>query len=794
LKAAVNGIAPPEVTGILYKILCNDGTTVEQYVALEEEGLPRHVDEDRAGLSFADFFTTLPVGDCTVTATAMQSVTDPYPDCPSATKDVTIVADETTEAILIIECKAPARGALDVVTVVTTDPWIIEVNFDDSKFIIQCEGVTITVSASGGDGELTYTYEVIDTPTSAVYTSSSDGAEFTFAAETPGEYTIQVTVTDGDDTATMTFPIHVGDNPSIEHCEEVCCQLEDGHTFAGYMTPCEEAGGVVVNDELCAEEVCCETPTGYNVIASEDCPQGGIVSMDLCTQKELCCQTEGGVSIVGSPAECEKLGGAIVVVKVCQPEVCCELENGGFQTVPQSTCEKLNGVEVAKEECFEVCCQLEGFQPVTTTLGDCALQGGTIVTPKLCLNQVHVWVADYTLDLDTNCDPSPYLVVPSSGANKLAVYDLATLNPLPTTPFATCSNPSRIMMDANTDVFATCRGDGKVYKHTRDGALLWGIQLPACGASRGIVMSGNGRLFAGCSDSTGVVSELDPVTGAVLNSVTTDYPIYGLATDPDGIYVSHYFASKVSKIFLGGANDMTVAWTVSMSAPYGITVDQLNQVWVSGSSLRALSTADGSLINTVVTTGATYGVQVGLDGNVYSSRAGTNTVFKWDPIAGASSVLNLDAAAVWNHGLTLDTQNNVYAINLNSSTLTRVTPAGVATGFSPAGVLLSPYGYSGDMTGLTTTCIAGTTDTWFSTPIDSGAATTTWLTISWNSTMPPGSGVAVYYRLDGAATWTQATNGQTLNVVGQVMEVKAILSSTIAGNEPTLTDVTVVYQ
>ena len=28
----------------------------------------------------------------------------------------------------------------------------------------------------------------------------------------------------------------------------------------------------------------------------------------------------------------------------------------------------------------------------------------------------------------------------------------------------------------------------------------------------------------------------------------------------------------------------------------------------------------------------------------------------------------------------------------------------------------------------------------------------------------------------------------------QVMEVKAILSSTIAGNEPTLTDVTVVYQ
>ncbi|MFT7625177.1 MAG: streptogramin lyase, partial [Myxococcota bacterium] len=750
LQAGVTGSAPPAVTGVLYEITCDDGTAVSQYVPLEDEGLPRHVDPDRAGLSFADFFTPLPVGDCIVTATAMQSPTEPYPGCPPVTETVTIGADQTTEVLLVIECEAPPTGALDVVTVVTTDPWVADVSFDDSKFIVQCEEVTVTVTISGGDGPLAYTWTVIGTPAGAMYTSSSDGAEFTFSAETPGEYTIQVTVSDDDDTATLTFPIHVGDNPDVEHCEEVCCRLEDGHTFAGYLAPCEEAGGVAVSDELCDEDICCKTATGLQVISAEDCPQGQALPMDLCTQEEVCCKSDDLLSWQASADACAASGGAVVsdatcsgdvcckldtVVTIpaiqcppaqvlpadacqplevccvidgqvfvmddtecaaqggtqtdpakCEPQICCERPDGTFQTLPEPTCTSQGGVAASHDLCESVCCSSQGQPPITTTAGTCAQLGGTAISPAKCVDKTHIWTADYTLDPTVACEPSPYLVVPSSGASKLAVYDLATLLPLTTSPFATCADPSRIMMDANTDVYATCRGDGKVYKHTRDGVLLWGTQLPLCSASRGVTMSGDGRLFAGCSDSTGVVSELDPATGAVLASVTTSFPVYGLAVDPDGVYVSHYFSGRVSRIFLGGANDMTMAWTVLQASPYGISVDQQNRVWITGLTLRSLSTVDGSLIDTVAPGGGFLtGVQVGLDGNVYAAWPQTDQVFKWDPLAATSTVLDLDGAAQWNHGLTLDTLNNVYTINRNSNNLTKVTPSAVATGFSPAG-------------------------------------------------------------------------------------------------------------
>ena len=135
---------------------------------------------------------------------------------------------------------------------------------------------------------------------------------------------------------------------------------------------------------------------------------------------------------------------------------------------------------------------------------------------------------------------------------------------------------------------------------------------------------------------------------------------------------------------------------------------------------------------------------------------------------------------------------------MTSSTLTKL-PAGQLTPTSFGGfaggptILTSPYGYNGDMTGVTSGCLIGTTDEWYSSTINSTAGTT-WLTISWTAVTPAGSATAVYYSIDNGTTWTQATNGQNLNVVATNFQVKVLLSSTIAGNEPTLNDVTVTYQ
>ena len=859
LHVVTSGLAD-DVAGVLYEVNCAGGFNLSKYVPLETEGLPDHVDQTLAGSPFADLFSVVPPGTCTVSATAMLDADTPAPDCTPVKKDVVVVEGKTTEVVLVIECKAKPTGGLDLVTVITDLPSIVDVIYDGSKFIVKCEPVSITVSAEGGNGPLTYTFEVTDAPPGADYEITPKGNVLTFWAETPGEYTVTVTVSDGTNETTMTFPVHVGDDPDVEHCEEVCCKIDDhlavtnkqacenkggvavpleqcyvevccktidgvmtvaalecpqgnvlpadacdqaaqvccrvgnqGTTWATSQAACTAQGGSVVPDAVCAVEVCCKTAAGLQIVPLSECPDSQQASMELCLPQDVCCSLPGGLFAIIPEAECLKQG-KVVAMDLCLPAVCCVGADGTASLQPQVTCEKQGGQSLPEEKCNEVCCLPKGAtEPVKELLYLCDQQGGAVLDPAKCSKVQQVFQIGATVEPGQTCELAPYLVVPSSGASKLAVYDLTTLNPLPTSPFATCANPSRILMDGNTDVYATCRNDGKVAKHTRDGVPLWSTQLTNCASSRGIVLTGNGRLFAGCSIMPGNVFELDPATGAILGSVQTDMQVYGLAADSTGIYVSGYFSSKVGKFGVNGAENMQMLWSQSYTGPYGIAADQIGGVWITGSDLRLLDGATGLLIDTVPTTlGFMCGVQVGLDGRVYAAACGANKVNRYDPGPDTVTVLNPQAGVSDLHGLTLDAANNVYTINQISNNLTKITPANVATGFG-GGILSMPYGYSGDMTGLTSQCMSGSSSTWVSAPVDSGGPTTQWLTISWTAITPPGSGVAVYVRLDGGA-WTQVTNGQALGLVGQVLEVKALLSSTIAGNEPTLVDLTVVYQ
>jgi hypothetical protein len=362
-------------------------------------------------------------------------------------------------------------------------------------------------------------------------------------------------------------------------------------------------------------------------------------------------------------------------------------------------------------------------------------------------------------------------------------------------------------MDGNTDVYATCRSDGQVYKHTRDGVLLWGTQLTNCNQSRGVVLTGDLRLFAGCSGAPGRVFELDPATGAILNdfapSPGNSMRVYGLTADSTGLYVGSYFDFRLVKFNLGGANDLTVAWDVTGQelggSIYGIYADGIGGVYAtSGSTLIRVSALDGSVLDQYSTSNWMGGVQVALNGLVYAGSGSSNQVLEYDPGTGTGTWRPLTASDNYPHGLTVDGDNNVYAINMTSSTLTKL-PAGQLAptsfgGFSGGPTILSsPYGYNGDMTGVTSGCLIGTTDVWYSSTINSNAGTT-WLTISWTAVTPPGSATAVYYSTDNGTTWTQAANGQNLNVVATNFQVKVLLSATIAGNEPTLNAVTVTYQ
>lgn len=664
------GATPHDVTGFLYEIVCEDGFTYSEFVLLEDEMLPPWLDPN-AGPEhyFSDLFTVLPEGECKVTATPMQDPQTPSVECHPVSAVFEVVAGQTTEIVLMAQCDGEGPGAGDIVGGLNDPPVITGLEFDPSKFIVECEELTLTAMASDPNGDaITYTWTMVTSPAGAVYwlapVGPSASPSTTFQGQTPGYYEVTLTVTDTYGASTsLTFPIHVSDVPGVETCDQ---------------------------------------------------------------------------------------------------------------------------------------------------------------------DQSHEWQADFSLDPNTECEDSKYLAVPSSGtnptlpslgANKIAVYDLATLLPLPTSPWDTCINPSRILMDGNTDVVVSCRGDGKINKHTRDGALLWSTQLPGCVGARGAVLNPQGRLFVACS-SNGNVHELDPVNGVVLETLNFSsgaqgYYLYGLAADGEGVYLCAQGPSRVAKISVGSG--LSVEWDVAQSC-YGLATDAAGSVWVSGSALTRLSTADGSVQQTfpfVVGGNPAYGngVMAGLGGNIYVGLGGYDQIVKHNVAAGTSVYLPLPAMDHHPRGVTMDTQGNVFTINLMSNTLTKFDPLGNTTTFGgwdladPWGTpsaLEYPYGYSGDMTGAITQCLTSVQDAWESSVYDSGNPATEWLTASWNASVPVGASITFSYSLDGG-TWTQFATALDTNqsgsytfapaLVGAEIQFKALLSAPAGSvNMPVLGDLSVTYQ
>ena len=106
-------------------------------------------------------------------------------------------------------------------------------------------------------------------------------------------------------------------------------------------------------------------------------------------------------------------------------------------------------------------------------------------------------------------------------------------------------------------------------------------------------------------------------------------------------------------------------------------------------------------------------------------------------------------------------------------------------------MLQSPYGYSGDMTAVSS-CVVGSGNLWVSPPIWPGADNVMWVHVWWDATIPDGAEIKVEYRIDGGP-WTVATNGAKLDEEGQKFQLRAELLSDEGAPAPTLHSIGVKY-
>ncbi|MFT6398289.1 MAG: streptogramin lyase [Bradymonadia bacterium] len=807
-----------DVNGFLYEITCDSGFSLTEYVSLEAEALPDWLSPDGNNHAFSDLLTLVPPGECHVVATPMQDETTPSEVCEPVEQDVTIEPESTTEIVLISQCEGQAAGALDVVAGLNTPPVLVDLDINPSKFIIQCEWVTITAEAVDPDGDVViYSWEVTLFPGGAAgdYTIIEDGASAEFQADTPGYYEITVTVADASGgSSSLTFPIHVSGDQDIEHCYDPrCCETADGFQLLS-EDECAETGGAIAPAEMCEAYVCCESLvvaepepfTTYELVLADECDPDLVVDAALCEEPEGCCRLPDGSYADLTEDECKELGGQESDERLCE-DVCCETRTADgsvdFLAVPLGECRGLGGVLADAALCEETCCRLREGGFATLPVSECNEFVGVPVDADFCGEET-VRIEGVTLDPDAECPPSPYMVIASSAAHELAVYDLATLLPLPTSPFSTCSDPSRILMLPNTDVVASCRGDGRINRHTRDGVLQWSTALPGCtSGARGVTFSPEGRLFAGCS-SPGMVHELDLATGSIINSVDPGNTIYGISSDWDGLYICASWDSQVRKINLdaGGATDLTLDWQVNQPC-YGISGDGTGGVWISqGSSLSRLDTNTGALLTTVPMGNPGYGTIVGPDGVVSVGLTTTNAVFRYDPLAATGATLAAPAGNTWSHGVTVDSAGNTYAICRSSNSVVKFEGALPPVSFG-GGILNLPYNYGGDQAGINYTCVNSTTSIETLAPIDSGSATSSWLEAEWSATVPPDTSVLIEYRIDGGA-WQLLANlsltpGLTTTPIpgpntGQVFEFRTTLAmSPAAATPPSIDWLTVTY-
>jgi len=202
-----------DVTSVRFDVIaaggtCDDAAIATRTVVLESEPLPSSVAGAGSGMhQFADGLFVLAPGQYLVCATPL-AASGPSAECARAQAPAQVVAEQTSEVLLVSQCRGKPNGGLDVVVALNDPPQITGLDIAPSKFVTVCESAAITVTATDPDGDaIAFTWAVVSGPAGSSLHPS--GAAATFSGQA-GDYLLAVTATDVHAASTMlSFPVHV---------------------------------------------------------------------------------------------------------------------------------------------------------------------------------------------------------------------------------------------------------------------------------------------------------------------------------------------------------------------------------------------------------------------------------------------------------------------------------------------------------------------------------------------------------------------------------------------------------
>ena len=357
-----------------------------------------------------------------------------------------------------------------------------------------------------------------------------------------------------------------------------------------------------------------------------------------------------------------------------------------------------------------------------------------------------------------------------------------------------CYNPSRTTVDMQGNVWVGCRGgasyihrealttdmipvsvDNKIMKISgQTGELLLSIRVGH--APRSLSLDADNHLWVGCSvDDT--VWEVDGDTGACYRGEGADCPnpAIAIADFPYGSVVDQRGHLWIVHNLRGDPNDLLTeintedGLVLGVYGPYdrdgcrdlyGIAVDQLNNIWLGGTScddvlkvkgMDGVNPADGLSYITGEMIGAypvggsvSRGVAIDLDGNVWVASSTTATISKIKGSDGELlATIGVGAGPI---GVGIDAWGNAWAVSHGANMVTRINGLDMSDTFEIQ-VGKGPYSYS-DMLGLSLRTITHHNDgfAWWLGDVDSGKENPQWLSINWLADAPEGTRVEARFR------------------------------------------------